>query len=154
MVLLKQEHDPSKKQILRNEMSSFLSFAEKLKAKLQGSSVDNNSSNSKSSNGTNQSKVRPEMKQSVPQSNRNGVSVSNHNNSNKLQGVPEELAKMIENDILDTSQSRVTFDDIVGLKDVKQALQEMVILPSLRPDLFSGTTMLLPLSYCYFHCCF
>ncbi len=34
--------------------------------------------------------------------------------------------------------TQVTFADIVGLGSVKQALHEMVIFPSLRPDLFQG----------------
>jgi spastin len=41
------------------------------------------------------------------------------------------------NEILDHTTS-VSWDDIGGLEDAKQALNEMVILPSLRPDLFTG----------------
>jgi len=33
---------------------------------------------------------------------------------------------------------KTTWEDVAGLKDVKQALQESVILPLLRPDLFQG----------------
>jgi len=47
------------------------------------------------------------------------------------------LRAAIESEIL-TGAPRVTFDDIVGLETVKEALREMVILPALRPDLFSG----------------
>ena len=30
------------------------------------------------------------------------------------------------------------FKDIIGLQDVKQALQENIIYPQLRPDMFTG----------------
>lgn len=50
------------------------------------------------------------------------------------------LRAAIESEILVPSASgtAVSFKDILGMQDVKDALNEMVILPSLRPDLFSG----------------
>ena len=48
-----------------------------------------------------------------------------------------EYAARIESEIVDSGPP-VTFDDIAGLQDAKRALQEMVILPQLRPDLFTG----------------
>jgi len=39
---------------------------------------------------------------------------------------------------MDSHSKGVSFADVVGLSDVKQALQEMVIMPALRPDLFRG----------------
>ena len=48
-----------------------------------------------------------------------------------------EYAARIESEIVDSGPP-VTFDDIAGLEDAKRALQEMVILPQLRPDLFTG----------------
>eukprot|EP00879_Flechtneria_rotunda_P017121 GHRR01017930.1.p1 GENE.GHRR01017930.1~~GHRR01017930.1.p1 ORF type:complete len:372 (+),score=135.93 GHRR01017930.1:1335-2450(+) len=48
-----------------------------------------------------------------------------------------KLRQIIMADILDQSPS-VSFDDIAGLKLAKQALQEAVILPTLRADIFSG----------------
>jgi len=41
------------------------------------------------------------------------------------------------NEIIDKS-SPITFDDIAGLDLVKQTLNETVILPNLRPDIFTG----------------
>ncbi|KAG2378076.1 hypothetical protein C9374_008698 [Naegleria lovaniensis] len=58
--------------------------------------------------------------------------------------IPEELShlspKLIEtiaNEILDSSIS-VTWDDIAGLKYAKNSVQEAVIWPLMRPDLFFG----------------
>lgn len=43
----------------------------------------------------------------------------------------------ILNEMLDTSPG-ISFDDIAGLALAKQTLQEAVILPNIRPDLFTG----------------
>ena len=45
----------------------------------------------------------------------------------------------IQEDMLDYSPG-VKWNDISGLSYAKQTLQEAVILPNLRPDLFTGTT--------------
>jgi SpoVK/Ycf46/Vps4 family AAA+-type ATPase len=47
------------------------------------------------------------------------------------------MAEMIANEIVEDA-SLVTWNDIVGLEEAKQVLQEMVVLPSLRPDIFHG----------------
>lgn len=49
----------------------------------------------------------------------------------------DPLVKAIESEILDTSAG-VSWDDIYGLESAKQALNEMVVLPALRPDLYTG----------------
>ncbi|XP_077438844.1 spastin [Vanacampus margaritifer] len=54
-----------------------------------------------------------------------------------FKNVDSKLANMILNEIVDTGAS-VTFDDIAGQDLAKQALQEIVILPALRPELFTG----------------
>eukprot|EP00611_Tribonema_gayanum_P029181 TRINITY_DN7726_c0_g1_i1.p1 TRINITY_DN7726_c0_g1~~TRINITY_DN7726_c0_g1_i1.p1 ORF type:complete len:428 (-),score=101.20 TRINITY_DN7726_c0_g1_i1:265-1548(-) len=48
-----------------------------------------------------------------------------------------ELDKIIMEELLDRSPG-VVWDDIAGLAEAKQTLQEAVILPNLRPDLFTG----------------
>lgn len=47
------------------------------------------------------------------------------------------LRDLILSEVLDSS-SGVHWGDIAGLVSAKQALQEMVILPALRADLFQG----------------
>ncbi|XP_077352030.1 spastin [Festucalex cinctus] len=54
-----------------------------------------------------------------------------------FKNVDSKLANMILNEIVDNGAS-VTFNDIAGQDLAKQALQEIVILPALRPELFTG----------------
>ncbi|GFO45126.1 spastin [Plakobranchus ocellatus] len=55
----------------------------------------------------------------------------------KLKNVDKKLADVILSEILDQG-AQVTFNDIAGQETAKQALQEIVILPALRPELFTG----------------
>jgi SpoVK/Ycf46/Vps4 family AAA+-type ATPase len=48
-----------------------------------------------------------------------------------------EYEDQIMNEMLDKSPD-IRWDDIAGLSYAKQTLQEAVILPNLRPDLFVG----------------
>ena len=49
----------------------------------------------------------------------------------------EGLEKQIVDELLMTPPT-TRWDDIVGLSDAKEALKETVILPTLRPDIFTG----------------
>lgn len=54
-----------------------------------------------------------------------------------FKNVDSKLANLILNEIVD-SGTVISFEDIAGQKLAKQALQEIVILPALRPELFTG----------------
>lgn len=54
-----------------------------------------------------------------------------------FKNVDSKLANLILNEIVD-SGATVSFEDIAGQHLAKQALQEIVILPALRPELFTG----------------
>ncbi|KAJ8941356.1 hypothetical protein NQ314_010419, partial [Rhamnusium bicolor] len=72
--------------------------------------------------------------------NNNGASTSKtstRGRSPSLRGVDPKLAQAILDEIVEGGPP-VQWDDIVGQDTAKQALQEMVILPSLRPELFTG----------------
>ncbi|XP_056632569.1 spastin isoform X1 [Diorhabda sublineata] len=72
--------------------------------------------------------------------NNNGGSTSKQGQrvrSSSLRGVDPKLGQAILDEIVEGGPS-VQWEDIVGQDTAKQALQEMVILPSLRPELFTG----------------
>jgi SpoVK/Ycf46/Vps4 family AAA+-type ATPase len=55
----------------------------------------------------------------------------------ELQHLDKELVKKIQNEIMESGDT-ITFDDIAGLDDAKQTVQEVVCWPMKRPDLFTG----------------
>lgn len=57
--------------------------------------------------------------------------------STGTQQTNDALRHAIESEILDASPN-VLWDDIYGLGEVKAALNEMVVLPAQRPDLYTG----------------
>lgn len=54
-----------------------------------------------------------------------------------FRGPASEQEMLVMEEVLDRS-SRVTWEQIAGLEDAKRTLQEAVVLPNLRPDLFKG----------------
>ena len=65
-------------------------------------------------------------------------SVSKSQSSSKFYSKEQkELAHQILDEIL-TDKPNVAFDDVVGLENAKTALREIIVLPYLRPDLFTG----------------
>lgn len=54
-----------------------------------------------------------------------------------VKGVEQKLVQTIMDEIIEGGQ-KVEFNDIAGNEAAKQALKEMVILPAVRPELFTG----------------
>ena len=55
-----------------------------------------------------------------------------------IKGCDSKLVEAIVNEVVPKGATGVRFNDISGQEKAKAALQEMVVLPSLRPDLFTG----------------
>lgn len=62
----------------------------------------------------------------------------------KLEIPDNEFEKRIRPEVIPASEIGVTFDDIGALDDIKESLQELVMLPLRRPDLFKGGGLLKP----------
>ena len=85
-----------------------------------------NSNNNKNSNANNNSTS------SNPNGNNNDEELPE-----ELRGLDKELIEKINNEIVDDGQ-KVTFNDIAGLENAKNTVNELVIYPMKRPDLFTG----------------
>jgi SpoVK/Ycf46/Vps4 family AAA+-type ATPase len=112
---MKAEQNEQRKTVIRNIITKYMERAEKLKAKIN---TNKNHKQIKSHNATNTTTIT--QKHSTYK-------------ANILASIRTEL----ESSILLPSNN-LTLNDVIGLEDVKQALHEMVILPTLRPDLFTG----------------
>ncbi|KAI9179102.1 putative AAA ATPase [Blastocladiella emersonii ATCC 22665] len=73
----------------------------------------------------------------------NGAGLIDEATREKLKNIEPKIIEMIESEILD-SRSAVAWEDIAGLEHAKQAIQEIVIWPMKRPDLFSSGTLRRP----------
>ncbi|XP_067261358.1 spastin isoform X5 [Chanodichthys erythropterus] len=76
-------------------------------------------------------------KHNVRASNAATASPQRKRDMKNFKNVDSKLASLILNEIVD-SGAAVQFNDIAGQDLAKQALQEIVILPALRPELFTG----------------
>ena len=55
----------------------------------------------------------------------------------RLKNIDPQMVETILNEVMDISSS-VTWSDICGLEHAKKSIQEIVVLPMLRPDIFTG----------------
>ncbi|BFZ07348.1 hypothetical protein BsWGS_10387 [Bradybaena similaris] len=83
------------------------------------------------------SRRKPTHYRQASQSDISNVSSKRDISNIKLKNVDKKLADVILGEIVDQGQD-VTFNEIAGQETAKQALQEIVILPALRPELFTG----------------
>ena len=74
----------------------------------------------------------------------NNINNMNNMNNNNLPNKKDEK-KIITNDLREKVLSEIVenkpdvkFSDVVGLKEAKEILREIIIVPNLRPDLFKG----------------
>jgi len=74
----------------------------------------------------------PLSRQQAPGESKEGASSSRF-----LDTLEPALVEKIVNEIMDHGPT-VAWDDIAGLSDAKKAIQEMVVWPMMRPDLFTG----------------
>lgn len=63
--------------------------------------------------------------------------INNQTNINKESGLDQNIIDRIKHEILDSTPT-LTFDDIAGLTSTKKIIQEIVVWPLLRPDIFKG----------------
>ena len=56
----------------------------------------------------------------------------------QLEGLDPKLIVQVANEILDRKGTKVDWDDIAGLEHAKQSIEEAIVWPLRRPDLFVG----------------
>ena len=73
--------------------------------------------------------------------NNNKVNYNVNNNQNKPKSLhdkeEDEMDQKIESEIM-VKNPKVKFNDIIGMKDMKQTLYEIIVVPTIRPDFFTG----------------
>ena len=65
----------------------------------------------------------------------------NQNNQNKPKSLHDKEEDAMDQKILSeimTKNPGVKFSDIIGMNDMKQTLYEIIVVPTIRPDLFTG----------------
>ena len=74
----------------------------------------------------------PKLRGKNPNMNQNG-----NNNKNTIQSEDTEMEEKIATEIMQTNPG-VKFSDIIGMQEMKKILYEIIIVPQIRPDLFTG----------------
>ena len=73
--------------------------------------------------------------------NQNSFNNNNNNPDNKPKSLHDKEADAMDEKILSeimTKNPGVKFSDIIGMNDMKQTLYEIIVVPTIRPDLFTG----------------
>jgi len=91
----------------------------------------------KTNNNSSSSKIKP-----VNSSNTSSRKVSDRDGLKKacqvIKGCDGKLVEMILNEVVPKGATGVSWSDVSGQEKAKSALHEMVVLPTLRPELFTG----------------
>ena len=61
-----------------------------------------------------------------------------------MEGVDTKMVELILQEVITKGSTGVTWQDVSGQDKAKMALHEMVVLPTLRPELFTGTRHINP----------
>ena len=97
----------------------------KLKKENAGKNISNNNYNFNYSNNTNNNNI-------------GNIGNRNQNTQQNIHDKEEdEMDKKIESEIM-VKNPKVKFSDIIGMQDMKQTLYEIIVVPTIRPDLFTG----------------
>ncbi|XP_074381107.1 uncharacterized protein LOC141721865 isoform X2 [Apium graveolens] len=94
---------------------------------------------SKSENPTTESKTEVEKSSSEVEKSNSAAKKDSENPAPPKPEVPDnEFEKRIRPEVIPADEIGVTFADIGSLEETKESLQELVMLPLRRPDLFTG----------------
>ena len=119
---------------IKNEVAQMLRDAEMSEKKYNYIPQNNNNYNA---NNNNYAQPRNNnINNNINNNKQNNNNTNNAKNENKAI-VTNDLRDKILSEIVE-SKPDVKFDDVVGLVEAKQILKEIIIIPNLRPDLFTG----------------
>ena len=78
-----------------------------------------------------------ELKNNMNNNNRQNNMNNNNKNNENMKIITNDLRNKVLSEIVE-SKPDAKFSDVVGLKEAKQILREIIRVPNLRPDLFKG----------------
>ncbi|KAI4501328.1 hypothetical protein M0802_003701 [Mischocyttarus mexicanus] len=126
----------------KNEVSSFKTARDELN--IQQSSKNSSTTQKKTLGGKSSVKSqfvcplkREEDKVMQYQNNKTENDNSADIEDERLKNIDPKLIELIKNEIMDLRTS-VSWDDIAGLEYAKKIIQEVIVFPMLRPDIFTG----------------
>ncbi|CAI8593930.1 unnamed protein product [Vicia faba] len=130
------EYRNGKLVISSNSLSHGLSLFQEGKSSGNLKTNDSNKENAVEDiiSGTKAPEIKSETEKSVPVTKKEG-----ENSTPAKAEVPDnEFEKRIRPEVIPANEIGVTFADIGALDEIKESLQELVMLPLRRPDLFKG----------------
>ncbi|XP_051143289.1 uncharacterized protein LOC127259751 [Andrographis paniculata] len=144
------EYRNGKLVISSNSLSRGLSiFQEGKNGHKDSLKMENNADCFKDSEGKETGGTKPESKcesvtiESKTETEKSSLPTKQEGETAPIQKPPEippdnEFEKRIRPEVIPANEIGVTFNDIGALEDIKESLQELVMLPLRRPDLFNG----------------